>query len=193
MLPGRPFEGWLIWNINYVRLCAYLDKPSVWVCPPVPDVLWASCSSGGSSRAAAEATAGEGRRWSRFQRGSASRDVPRTPSNPVNIQTGKKKGRRQYKSCQIMWPECNVKWEEGRKIKSAFYQHETQQLQINKAPWWHERGRRRRAIWTWKTFSLSGTQKSVSREDRMLGSFVRWKRDDIPWCICHAQICVACV
>lgn len=54
--------------------------PSAWVCPPEPGVPSASYSWGESSPAAAVAMAGEGHRWSRFQRGSVSPDVPQTPS-----------------------------------------------------------------------------------------------------------------
>lgn len=64
------------------------SQPSVWVCPPVPGGLSASCSWGGSSPAAAAATAGEGHRWSHSQRGSASQGVRRTPSSGHKVKTG---------------------------------------------------------------------------------------------------------
>lgn len=77
----------------------------------------------------------------------------------------------------------------GEKNQKFFYQHK-KTVQINK-PVVTQARQRHRAIWTWKTSLYQATQKSVSREDRRLGSFVGWKQDDIPWCICRAQICVA--
>lgn len=119
MLSGRLSKGWRIFNQNYIYFSVYMcgqddslsAQPSASVCPPAPGVLWVSCSWGGSSPAAAVATAGEGHRWSHFQRGSASRDVPQTQSKEHDAQDINK-------SHPIMWPECNVKWEAKR--KSAF-------------------------------------------------------------------------
>lgn len=57
------------------------SSPSAWVCPPVPDGLWVSCSWAVSSLEAAAAMVNEGHRWSRFRKGSASQGVRRTQSN----------------------------------------------------------------------------------------------------------------
>lgn len=142
--------------------------PSAWVCPPEPGVLSASYSWGESSPAAAAETAGEGHRWSRFQRGSVSPDVPQTPSKA--------------KKCTVAVYTAYKRWKTGERKKGRVLSSK-QNNTSNKQDSGDISGPKERSYLRIKDFSVS-SRKEVSGEERMLG---RWKRADIPRWICRDQ------
>lgn len=147
--------------------------PSAWVCPLEPGVLWASCSWEGSSPAAAAEMAGEGHRWSRFRRGSASPDVPRTQSKEKKWNVNP-------------WCISNLKSREatgGEKNMLRSKQNNSSSKQGNAEISRPEE----RSYLSIKVFSFS-RHKEASREERVLG---RWKHAGFQWWICHDQIFVA--
>lgn len=85
------------------------SSPSAWVCPPVPDGLWVSCSWAVSSLEAAAAMVNEGHRWSRFRKGSASQGVRRTQSSLKTEKINKNHTIRKGKSSA----KKSIKWKDG--------------------------------------------------------------------------------
>lgn len=142
--------------------------PSAWGCPPEPGVLSASYSWGESSPAAAAETAGEGHRWSRFQRGSVSPDVPQTPSKA--------------KKCTVAVYTAYKRWKTGERKKGSGLSSK-QNNTSNKQDSGDISRPKERSYLRIKDFSVS-SRKEVSGEERMLG---RWKRADIPRWICRDQ------
>lgn len=150
--------------------------PSAWVCPPEPGVLSASYSWGESSPAAAAEMAGEGHRWSRFQRGSVSPDVPQTPSKA--------------KKCTVVMqrkPILYIKAGNLARGKKGRVLSSKQNNTSNKQGSGDIRRPKEQSYLRIKDFS-SSSHKEVSGEERMLG---RWKRADIPRWICRDQTFVA--
>lgn len=123
--------------------------PSAWVCPLEPGALWASCSWEGSSPAAAAEMAGEGHRWSRFQRGSVSPDVPRTQSKEKKWNVN-------------LWCRSNLESREATGEKKGFDQNKTT-LQVNKAML-TSADQRNGAIWASKTSPSPATKNSPGRK-----------------------------
>lgn len=150
--------------------------PSAWVCPPEPGVLSASYSWGESSPAAAVEMAGEGHRWSRFQRGSVSPDAPQTPSKA--------------KKCTVVMqrkPTLYIKAGNLGRGKKGRVLSSKQNSTSNKQGSGDISRPKEQSYLRIKDFSFS-SRKEVSGEERMLG---RWKRADIPRWICRDQIFVA--
>lgn len=143
--------------------------PSAWVCPPEPGVLSASYSWGESSPAAAAEMAGEGHRWSRFQRGSVSPDVPQTPSKAK-------------KCTAVMQQTVYKRWKTGERKKGRVLSSK-QNNTSNKQGSGDISRPKERSYLRIKDFSVS-SHKEVSGEERMLG---RWKRADVPPWICRDQ------